>query len=133
MRVDLVYDLDCPNVAAARTALAEAFVVAGLAPLWNEHCRTDGALPAHVEGYGSPTILVDGRRYHWRAGGHGALLPPLPRWRQGAATRCDRCRLTPKLAVGRRMSARAPLRLAAFSAYEAGLPRSCAATTTSRG
>ncbi len=61
MRVDLVYDPDCPNVAAARTALAEAFVVAGLAPSWNEHCRADGALPAHVEGYGSPTILVDGR------------------------------------------------------------------------
>ena len=76
MRVDLVYDLDCPNVAAARTALAEAFVVAGLAPLWNEHCRTDGALPAHVEGYGSPTILVDGRDIMGEPA--GALLPPHP-------------------------------------------------------
>lgn len=60
MRVDLVYDLDCPNVVAARTVLVHAFVAAGVAPSWSEHCRADG-LPAEVDGFGSPTILVDGR------------------------------------------------------------------------
>jgi mercuric ion transport protein len=60
MRVDLIYDLDCPNVPAARTALVRAFVAAGMAPSWREHCSADG-LVLELDGFGSPTILVDGR------------------------------------------------------------------------
>jgi mercuric ion transport protein len=60
MHVDLIYDLDCPNVVAARTVLVRAFVAASIAPAWREHCRSDG-LPAELDGFGSPTILVDGR------------------------------------------------------------------------
>ncbi len=59
--VDLVYDVECPNVAAARANLARAFADAGLAPHWQEHRIGDPDNPARVRGYGSPTILVDSR------------------------------------------------------------------------
>lgn len=36
-----------------------AFVQAGVAPRWLEHLQGDA--PSHARGYGSPTILVDGR------------------------------------------------------------------------
>lgn len=57
--VELVYDLDCPNIAAARRQLLRAFVQAGVAPRWLEHLQGDA--PPYARGYGSPTILVDGR------------------------------------------------------------------------
>jgi len=58
--VELVYDRGCPNVGEARARLTKALVDAGLAPRWSEHMIGDGA-PAHARGYGSPTILIDGR------------------------------------------------------------------------
>ncbi len=61
MRVELVYDPDCPNVARARAALLRAFAQAKLRPAWTEWDRSSADSPAHVRGYGSPTILVDGR------------------------------------------------------------------------
>lgn len=60
-RVELIYDNECPNVPAARRALAEAFRIAGLTLRWNEWERGDPASPAYVRSYGSPTILVNGR------------------------------------------------------------------------
>jgi hypothetical protein len=59
--VELVYDGDCPNVERARTHLLEAFAHAKVLPRWSEHLAADPATPAHARGYGSPTILVDGR------------------------------------------------------------------------
>lgn len=59
--VELVYDRGCPNVAAARAHLLRAFVQAMLTPRWSECLIGDTAIPQHVRGYGSPTILVDGR------------------------------------------------------------------------
>lgn len=59
--VDLVYSLDCPNVAAARENLLQGFARAGLAPRWREHRIGDPDAPAHVRGFGSPTVLVDGK------------------------------------------------------------------------
>ena len=59
--VDLVYDADCPNVAAARANLMRAFSRAGLQPKWSEHRIGDPSAPEHTRGYGSPTVLVDGR------------------------------------------------------------------------
>ena len=60
-RIELIYSPDCPNVAAARDQLVKAFAEARLAPRWSEHSTGDPGLPAHARGFGSPTILVDGR------------------------------------------------------------------------
>lgn len=61
MKVELVYDLDCPNVARARTRLLEGFAQAGLPPRWREWDRHAPDCPAHARRFGSPAILVDGR------------------------------------------------------------------------
>lgn len=60
-RVELVYDADCPNVGAARAALLAAFAAARITATWREWDRKAPESPAYVRGYGSPTILVDGR------------------------------------------------------------------------
>jgi hypothetical protein len=59
--VELIYDSDCPNVAAARERLLRAFDLAKLAPDWREWERSDADSPLHVRRHGSPTILVDGK------------------------------------------------------------------------
>ncbi len=59
--VDFVYDTDCPNVATARGNLMRAFAKAGIAANWQEHRIGDPDAIARVRGFGSPTILVDGR------------------------------------------------------------------------
>lgn len=61
MHVELVYEKTCPNIQAARGALLRAFVEAGVPPRWQEWEVSAPDAPAHVHGYGSPTILVDGR------------------------------------------------------------------------
>lgn len=60
-RVDLIYSPDCPHVEPTRTHLRLAFALAGIAPRWVEHRIGDPGAPAHTRGYGSPTVLVDGR------------------------------------------------------------------------
>ncbi|RJQ47369.1 MAG: hypothetical protein C4528_05310 [Gammaproteobacteria bacterium] len=59
-RVELIYDRDCPNVAAARAQLLRAFVQAGLIPSWREWERHDAQSPRYAHEYGSPTLLIDG-------------------------------------------------------------------------
>ena len=59
--VELVYFADCPRVWAARAALRSGFDHAGLAPAWQEWDQADPEAPAHVQGLGSPTILVAGQ------------------------------------------------------------------------
>ena len=59
--IELVFEDSCPNVQRARTRLAEALRARGLATTWTEWEIGDLAAPARVRGYGSPTILVDGR------------------------------------------------------------------------
>jgi hypothetical protein len=58
---ELIYFSACPNVTEARTQLVKAFVEARLTPRWTEYRTDDPDLPAHARGFGSPTILVDGR------------------------------------------------------------------------
>ena len=60
-RVELVYDRDCPHVDAARAALRCAFAEIGVAPAWVEWDRSDRDSPSYVRGYGSPTILMNGK------------------------------------------------------------------------
>lgn len=59
-RVDLIYDPDCPNVAAARTALLKAFASLSLEPRWSEWDRSDVNASEEIRACGSPTIWVDG-------------------------------------------------------------------------
>lgn len=60
-RVELIYDMDCPNVQEARKALLKAFVDTGLRPSWTEWDRKSADSPPRVRRFGSPTILVDGQ------------------------------------------------------------------------
>ena len=61
MRVELIYDADCPNVAESRANLLQAFTAARLEAKWTEWERSSPLSPAYAAGFGSPTILVDGR------------------------------------------------------------------------
>jgi len=58
--VELIYDKDCPNVAAARTELLRAFARADIVARWREWDVSRADVPGHARGYGSPTILVNG-------------------------------------------------------------------------
>jgi mercuric ion transport protein len=60
-RVELVYDQDCPNVHEARAVLLRAFAHVGISPAWVEWDRKAPDTPGYAKGYGSPTILVDGK------------------------------------------------------------------------
>lgn len=59
--IELIYDPDCPNVEPARTVLRGACAELGLSPVWSEWNRQDAASPEYVQGFGSPTIIVNGR------------------------------------------------------------------------
>lgn len=61
MKTELIYDRACPNVESARAQLLRAFAIAGIAPRWQEWEARAAETPAHARGFGSPTILVDGR------------------------------------------------------------------------
>ena len=61
MNVELIYDADCPNVAAARSQLIKAFTVTGVSARWKEWERSSAESPAYVQNFGSPTLLVDGK------------------------------------------------------------------------
>lgn len=60
-RIELLHFPGCPNVQAARDQLARALALAELPPRWVEHDVSASDAPAHTRGYGSPTIIVDGR------------------------------------------------------------------------
>jgi hypothetical protein len=59
IKVELIYDSDCPNVEPARRVLKQALTQAGLDAKWQEWDRADVKSPEYVQRYGSPTILVD--------------------------------------------------------------------------
>ena len=61
MKIDLVYDPDCPNVEPTRERLRAILGELSLPSHWDEWDRTDPDTPAHLLGFGSPTVLVDGR------------------------------------------------------------------------
>ena len=59
--VELIYNTNCPNVAAAREQLRRALTRVGLPPQWKEWDQENAKNPHYVHHYGSPTILVDGQ------------------------------------------------------------------------
>ncbi len=60
-QVELIYDADCPNVAAMRSLLIKAFTRAGISARWREWERSSPDCPEYARHYGSPTVLVNGR------------------------------------------------------------------------
>jgi mercuric ion transport protein len=61
LRIDLVYDRDCPNTARARDMIRSALQQIGWPATWAEWDREDPRTPAELRDYGSPTVLVNGR------------------------------------------------------------------------
>jgi hypothetical protein len=60
MKVELVFDRDCPNVEAARSSVIAALARAGLPATWTEWDRDAAGTPQRLRGFGSPTVLVNG-------------------------------------------------------------------------
>ena len=60
-RVELLYFPGCPNIGPTRVRLRRALLEAGCPVQWTEHDVSSDDAPPHTRGYGSPTILVDGR------------------------------------------------------------------------
>ena len=58
-RVELIYDADCPNVAAARSVLIKAFTKTGVSACWREWERSASDAPQYAKDYASPTILSE--------------------------------------------------------------------------
>ena len=61
MIVELIYDADCPNLPDTRSQLIKAFTQTGVPAGWKEWERSSPDTPDYARGYGSPTILVDGK------------------------------------------------------------------------
>ena len=61
MSVEFIYDLDCPNVAAARTNLMRALNQKGMPARWREWERSSPDTPNYAREFGSPAILINGR------------------------------------------------------------------------
>ena len=59
-KIEIIYELSCPNMADARAQLRLALEQAGLPAQWQEWERNDPHSPAYARQYGSPSVLVDG-------------------------------------------------------------------------
>lgn len=68
-RVELIWDRECPNVEAARGVVREALRQVGSVERWTEWRIGNDDVPAHARGFGSPTILVDGKDVTGHPGG----------------------------------------------------------------
>ncbi len=67
MKVELLYFKGCPNISMARKNLNDAFAKTGLPVQWDEIDLNKPNTPKELKGYGSPTILVDGKDVIGRA------------------------------------------------------------------
>ena len=77
LHVELVYDPGCPSVDAARDVLTRALQEAGAPAVWEEWSTDDARCPDNRRGFGSPTILVNGKDvspgpHEWKAPGEGS-------------------------------------------------------------
>ncbi len=61
MKLELIHFRDCPHAADARSNLHAALAAAGMRMPVQEWDRDDPAAPAYVQGYPSPTVLLNGR------------------------------------------------------------------------
>lgn len=60
IRVDLIYDRDCPNVNRARLTIREALDAVAPGVEHKEWDRADPATPTAFRAYASPSVLVNG-------------------------------------------------------------------------
>ncbi|MEW6144147.1 MAG: MerC domain-containing protein [Thermodesulfobacteriota bacterium] len=60
MKIEFVYDSDCPNAERSRENIRLALRQIGIKTSWDEWERNDPDLPERLMDYGSPTILIDG-------------------------------------------------------------------------
>jgi len=58
--VILLYFQGCPEIEKARENLREAFQRVGLPPSWKEIDMEDTSTPQPLQGFPSPTVLVNG-------------------------------------------------------------------------
>ena len=70
--IELLFFPECPHIDAARAQLRRALELAGLPVKWTEHDVTLASTPAALQGYGSPTILIDGADVMGAPPGEGA-------------------------------------------------------------
>lgn len=61
MNIELIYEQTCPNIQLARDQLTKALTELALEPEWQEWDVTDDNAPDYIHGFGSPTILVNGK------------------------------------------------------------------------
>ena len=59
--LELVYFQGCPSVEAARAAIRDALGTLGLPLSWQEWDLDDPQLPARLQAFPSPTVLVRGQ------------------------------------------------------------------------
>ena len=78
MRIELIYDADCPNVAAARSALIRAFMQTGMNARWTEWDRAAPESPDYA--------AVTPRRRFWSKVWMSAAKPMLFKWAPVAST-----------------------------------------------
>jgi mercuric ion transport protein len=71
MKVEFIYDQNCPNVAEARAQVLRAFTETGISPRWVEWSRNSVEAPAYARGFGSPTLLVNGNDVAGQISVHG--------------------------------------------------------------
>lgn len=60
MQIDLVYFEGCPHAAATRERLRDALASLQSSAIWSEWDTGAATTPAHLHGYSSPTVLVNG-------------------------------------------------------------------------
>ena len=61
LRIELIFDQDCPNVPQARDVLRRAMSALSLKEEWIEWERSDVSCPSYARSLGSPSILVNGK------------------------------------------------------------------------
>ncbi len=69
--IDFIWAADCPNVKATRANLMTAISRTGAPATWKEWRIGDDAVPERARGFGSPTILINGRDVGGASGGDG--------------------------------------------------------------
>lgn len=61
VKVEFIYDSNCPNIEKTRANLLSAFSLLKVTPQWTEWDRNSDETPQYARRFGSPTILVNGR------------------------------------------------------------------------
>lgn len=72
IKVELIYDRECPNAEAARGNLRAAFERLGIRDRWSERESSTRGTPDSLRALGSPTVLVNGRDVAGTTIGNGA-------------------------------------------------------------